>query len=418
MFCIKHTQADELYKICSVMGTPTSESWPEGLQLAAAMNFRFPSLHATPLSKLIPNACPEAIDLMTQLCAWDPAKRPTAAQALQHPYFSVRLLRCIALISTSTRFQQSVPRMVPSVSPAARPYGAYTAAAAVAHAGPPMLGAQPAPTLEQGWRHPAHDRTPPPISVASLAGKASTMPSVRQPVVKPTPRDVINAETLAGLKSKIAAYRGPQAGQPPQGGAPMAKGGPARPPSDRQQRIGMLSSPVYGQFYVCNISGVDPSLGQSVQPVGGPLRGPSPRPAWDSGAPVQGRESPGMDALRKSAGQGSRGRSAATSATRASGQWQAEALPGGQGAQGQHPQQVHVHMAGLSLRSRADPGHFTTPPPKSGAGQQGGGSFVLPSLPALVAKQASSVPNGAGNSSGGRSFGLLRQQGAVPGVSS
>lgn len=247
-------QADELYKICSVMGTPTSESWPEGLQLAAAMNFRFPSLNATPLGKLIPNACPEAIDLMTQLCSWDPVRRPTAAQALQHPYFSVR---CCSFSSTwfpppPTLLHifilslQSVPRMVPSVSPAARPYGAYTAAAAMAHAGPPMLGAQPAaaPTLEQSWRHPAHDRVPPPISVASLAGtsgKVPALPSGRSaaPMVKPTPRDVVNAETLAGLKSKIAAYRGPPVGQPPQGGQSVmaTRGGPARPPSDKQ-RIG------------------------------------------------------------------------------------------------------------------------------------------------------------------------------------
>lgn len=309
--------------------------------------------------------------------------------------------------------------MVASVSPAARPYGAYTAAAAMAHAGPPMLGAQPAaaPSLEQAWRHPAHDRTPPPISVAALAaGQAKAPVSARQtaPMVKPTPRDVVNAETLAGLKSKIAAYRGPTMGQPPQGGATMAaKGGPARPPSDRQ-RIGMMDiGVVIGTQRVCTHvhAGVDQSLVQSVQPQRG---GPSPRLTGSgNGVPTQGRESPGMDALRRSAGQqGSRGRSAATgSAPRASSQWQPEA-PAAQ-------QQLHMHMAGLSLRARADPGHFTTPPAKGAAAQQGGASsFVLPALPALVAKQASSVPNGAGNTSGGRSFGLLRQQGAVPGVSS
>lgn len=34
------SEADELYKICSVMGTPTAATWPEGLKLASAMNFR------------------------------------------------------------------------------------------------------------------------------------------------------------------------------------------------------------------------------------------------------------------------------------------------------------------------------------------------------------------------------------------
>ena len=37
-------QADEIYKICSVMGTPTQQNWPEGLKLAQAMNFRFPQV--------------------------------------------------------------------------------------------------------------------------------------------------------------------------------------------------------------------------------------------------------------------------------------------------------------------------------------------------------------------------------------
>uniref|UniRef100_A0A7S3VM42 Protein kinase domain-containing protein n=1 Tax=Dunaliella tertiolecta TaxID=3047 RepID=A0A7S3VM42_DUNTE len=83
------SEADELYKICSIMGTPTQQSWPEGVKLAAAMNFRFPTFTTTPLSKIVTNASPEAIDLITSMCSWDPNKRPSAVQALQHPYFSV-----------------------------------------------------------------------------------------------------------------------------------------------------------------------------------------------------------------------------------------------------------------------------------------------------------------------------------------
>lgn len=62
------------------MGTPSQATWPEGLKLAAAMNFKFPTFSPTPLSKIVTNACPEAIDLMTALCHWDPNKRPTAVQ--------------------------------------------------------------------------------------------------------------------------------------------------------------------------------------------------------------------------------------------------------------------------------------------------------------------------------------------------
>ncbi|KAL6334198.1 hypothetical protein AAG906_006785 [Vitis piasezkii] len=71
------SEADEIYKICSVMGSPTWNSWAEGLKL-------FSSIH---LSVLIPSASEDAINLITLLCSWDPCKRPTASEALQHPFF-------------------------------------------------------------------------------------------------------------------------------------------------------------------------------------------------------------------------------------------------------------------------------------------------------------------------------------------
>jgi len=83
------SEADEIYKICSIIGTPTAQSWPEGLKLAGSMSFRFPQFQPTPLGKIIPNASPEAIDLIERLCSWDPNRRPTAVQALQHSYFQV-----------------------------------------------------------------------------------------------------------------------------------------------------------------------------------------------------------------------------------------------------------------------------------------------------------------------------------------
>lgn len=51
------------------------------------------SLHAMqPIGSLVSGAGAAACDLMTALCSWDPAKRPTAAQALQHPFFQVQML--------------------------------------------------------------------------------------------------------------------------------------------------------------------------------------------------------------------------------------------------------------------------------------------------------------------------------------
>jgi serine/threonine protein kinase len=72
-----------------VLGTPDDETWPEGMQLAAFRNFIFPQLLPVNLSVLIPHASPEAIDLIARLCSWDPQKRPTAEQALHHPFFLI-----------------------------------------------------------------------------------------------------------------------------------------------------------------------------------------------------------------------------------------------------------------------------------------------------------------------------------------
>ncbi|XP_057680791.1 serine/threonine-protein kinase MAK isoform X2 [Corythoichthys intestinalis] len=84
-----NSEVDEIFKICQVLGTVKKLDWPEGYQLASAMNFRFPQCVPTPLKTLIPNASREAIALMKDLLQWDPKKRPTAVQALRYPYFQV-----------------------------------------------------------------------------------------------------------------------------------------------------------------------------------------------------------------------------------------------------------------------------------------------------------------------------------------
>ena len=54
--------------------------WPEGHRLAAAMNFKWPQMIATSLKSLIPSAGADGIQLMQDMLAWDPQKRPTAQQ--------------------------------------------------------------------------------------------------------------------------------------------------------------------------------------------------------------------------------------------------------------------------------------------------------------------------------------------------
>lgn len=80
------SEIDEIFKICSVIGTPDKDDWPEGYQLAATMNFKFPNFSRTSLAILIPNASQEAVVLMEDMLQWNPIKRPTAQQSLRSVY--------------------------------------------------------------------------------------------------------------------------------------------------------------------------------------------------------------------------------------------------------------------------------------------------------------------------------------------
>uniref|UniRef100_A0A3Q0KVA8 non-specific serine/threonine protein kinase n=1 Tax=Schistosoma mansoni TaxID=6183 RepID=A0A3Q0KVA8_SCHMA len=88
------SEIDMVFKICSVLGTPSKSGWPEGYQLAAAMNFKFPQCSPVPLHTLIPNANHEGIQLILDLISWNPKHRPTAREALKRPYFkTIRALK-------------------------------------------------------------------------------------------------------------------------------------------------------------------------------------------------------------------------------------------------------------------------------------------------------------------------------------
>ncbi|CAL4068469.1 unnamed protein product [Meganyctiphanes norvegica] len=81
------SEIDQIFKICSVMGTPDKREWPEAYTLAQQMNFKFPQFSATPLATLIPSASKDSIQIMTDMMRWNPSKRPTAQQCLRYPFF-------------------------------------------------------------------------------------------------------------------------------------------------------------------------------------------------------------------------------------------------------------------------------------------------------------------------------------------
>lgn len=82
------SETDQMYKICQVMGNPSVQTWPDSEKLILRLGFKLPSASAVPLKVLMPEASPEAIDLLYQMLRYDPAKRPSAQQVLAHPFFS------------------------------------------------------------------------------------------------------------------------------------------------------------------------------------------------------------------------------------------------------------------------------------------------------------------------------------------
>ncbi|CAN1269446.1 Serine/threonine-protein kinase MHK [Linum perenne] len=85
------SEIDQLYKICCVLGSPDWSTFPEATNIPRLMNVSHSEITPANLADIIPNASSEALDLIVQLCSWDPLKRPTADQALQHPFFHVAM---------------------------------------------------------------------------------------------------------------------------------------------------------------------------------------------------------------------------------------------------------------------------------------------------------------------------------------
>uniref|UniRef100_A0A8W7NZL5 non-specific serine/threonine protein kinase n=1 Tax=Anopheles coluzzii TaxID=1518534 RepID=A0A8W7NZL5_ANOCL len=103
------SEVDQLFKICSVLGTPDKSDWPDGHKLAATIQFRFPECPKIPLATLVTRASSSGIQLLEDLLLWEPEKRPTAQQSMRYPYFSSIKARNSANIATNglTQHNQS-----------------------------------------------------------------------------------------------------------------------------------------------------------------------------------------------------------------------------------------------------------------------------------------------------------------------
>lgn len=80
------SEIDELFKIFRVLGTPTEESW-SGVSSLRDFKSTFPKWPPQPLSNVVKDLDPLGIDLLTQMLQYDPRRRISAVEAMQHPYF-------------------------------------------------------------------------------------------------------------------------------------------------------------------------------------------------------------------------------------------------------------------------------------------------------------------------------------------
>ncbi|XP_064399850.1 cyclin-dependent kinase 20-like [Halichondria panicea] len=77
---------NQLYCVLRVLGTPNESIWPGLLELPDYKKIEFPDMPPIPLEEVVPEASPEALNLLNKFLIYNSKKRIQASDALLDPY--------------------------------------------------------------------------------------------------------------------------------------------------------------------------------------------------------------------------------------------------------------------------------------------------------------------------------------------
>jgi protein kinase len=218
------SESVQLYKCCSVLGTPSQAAWPEGYKLASQIGFRWPQFVPTKLETLVPQANADGVALMQSMMYWDPNKRFSATKILQHPYFEAGGL--------PEAVPQDKPNVLPPQLPGAQKFPAPSSVPPSSLAGDALFSSK------ASWKDGGAGSQPNTGARRQPSGKESSVPSqpgFALPPLQPEGRKA--SGTASGKKSpgqrylRMARYQpGMQQQVPSLPSAVKPGGGPAVQP--------------------------------------------------------------------------------------------------------------------------------------------------------------------------------------------
>ncbi|MFS8020359.1 putative protein-serine/threonine kinase [Helianthus anomalus] len=108
-------EADEIHKICSVIGSPTKNSWAKGIELTSGINYLFPELGGVDLSALVPSASKDAVNLISSCYGVPPSLRPKSTTIARTPQSALSGRRV-----ADTKCAKNCPASLPNSKPAGK----------------------------------------------------------------------------------------------------------------------------------------------------------------------------------------------------------------------------------------------------------------------------------------------------------